>query len=400
MTQILIFLVFLSVSVLVYWFVLPKTWRSAFLFAASLFFISLFGIKYTLFYLVNAGMVYGAGRLIQGSSARHRKLLLQLALFWLVGSLCAFKYGHLIINPILKLGFQAAAIPEITFSGIAMPLGMSYISFRLIHYIVEIYRKTLPAHTFVDLGLYVFFFPTFLSGPVDRFQKVQPQTSEKKPFDPSDINYGLYRTVVGMVKKFIVADSLLPVLMPVLSSPHDHSWILVMLAVYGLTFQLYMDFSGYTDMAIGVSRLFGYKIMENFNRPFMQKNIAMFWRNWHMSVYSFIRDYFFFPIFGHRASAFKIYMGMVLTMVVFCLWHVGSLQFLILGIYHGMALVVWQYIQEIKRKRRGVRKFFDNPLLDPFFILLTASFVTLGNVVFYFDLNVIQSIFQKIFLPQ
>jgi alginate O-acetyltransferase complex protein AlgI len=287
---------------------------------------------------------------------------------------------------------------ESSFSKLALPLGMSYIVFRLIHYIVEIYRKSLPNHTFWDLALYVFFFPTFIAGPVERFQKFHPQTIKNKSLDPSDINYGLFRIMSGLLKKFVIADNMAPVIMPLLNSPDDSSRILVILAIYGLAIQVYMDFSGYTDMALGISRLFGYKIVENFNYPFFKKNIALFWRNWHMSVYSFIRDYFFFPFFAYRASQLKIYIGMLMTLVVFMLWHELSWPYLLAGVYHGTGLVIWQFFQEVKGKNPGLRKMVDNRYVDPVSTFLTFNFVSLSMIIFYFDTEVIKNILYKIFL--
>lgn len=270
MTLIVHSLLFLSVCFLGYWFIVPRKWRSIFLFAASLYFMSLFSFKFTIYFVFNALLIYIAGVFIRREE-KNRKLFLKFSLIWLIGSLCIFKYSPILMNSISKLGFQFLMMPETAFSKIALPLGMSYIIFRLIHYIVEIYRKTLPDHTFWDAALYVFFFPTFIAGPVERFQKFHPQTAANKPLDPSDINYGLFRIISGLFKKFIIADNLAPVIMPLLNSPQESSRWLLILAIYGLAIQVYMDFSGYTDMALGVSRLFGYKIVENFNYPFFQK---------------------------------------------------------------------------------------------------------------------------------
>jgi len=395
MVQILYFFIFLTISFLLHWFLVPAKWRSVFLLAVSLLFMSLFSIKYTLYFFVNAALVYTAG--IYMDRIRNRILLLKLVLVLLIGNLCFFKYIDLLLNTIFRLGSHLSFMPEVTFAKIVVPMGMSYIIFRLIHYIVEIYRKTLPSHNFWDLAVYVFFFPTFLAGPVDRFQNVQPQTSGNKPFDPSDVNSGLLRILSGMAKKFIIADSLKPLLLPVLGSPYEYSWIVVVLSVYGLAIQIYMDFSGYMDMALGVARLFGYKIIENFNYPYFKKNLALYWRSWHMSVYSFIRDYFFLPFFGYKASQLKIYIGIFVTMIVFMLWHEASLPFLILGIYHGSGLVIWQLFQEVKRKYRRVSRLVDSRYLDPFSIFLTFSFVSFGFIIFSFDMNAIKVIVCRIF---
>ncbi len=388
-------LIFLSICFLVYWFFIPAKWRSAFLFGASAYFMSLFSIKYTLYFVFNAVLVYFAGVLIS-KEVKNKALILKLTIVWLIGSLCAFKYTNIILDSIFKMGSQFTGMQETAFTKIALPLGLSYIIFRLIHYIVEIYRKTFPKHKFWDLASYVFFFPTFLAGPVERFQKFHHQTEEKKSLDPSDINYGLFRIISGLIKKFVIADSLKPLVMPILISPQESAQMYVVLAVYGLAIRIYMDFSGYTDMALGVARLFGYKIVENFNNPFFKKNIAMFWRSWHMSVYSFIRDYFYFPFFAYRATQLKIYVGIFVTITVFMLWHNLTLSFLIAGIIQGSALVLWQLFQELKGKHRRIRKLVDNPYSDVVSTALTFTFVSVTISVLYFDIYAIKNIIYRI----
>ena len=396
MSPIVHFIVFLSVAFVVYWFVCPVKWHSKFLLLASLYVLSLFSIKYTLFLFLSAVLVYMAGNSM-ANEAKNRTSLLKLTLFWLIGTLCFFKYIHLILDPLSKLGFPLPFDLGTTFE-LVVPVGMSYVVFRLLHYIVEVYRKSLPGHTFYDFALYVFFFPTYVAGPVDRFQRFQPQTIENRPFSFSDVNYGLFRIISGILKKFFIADKLLfPLVMPILNTPGEHSRIIVLLAIYGMALRIYMDFSGYTDIALGVSRLFGYKIMENFNWPYFKNNIAMFWRSWHISVYNFIRDYFFFPVFGFRASQLKIYTGLVLTMVVFCVWHEGTLPFLLLGLYHGFGLVGWQLFQELKGKYRNLRKIVDSPFLDPVSVFITFNFVSFGFVLFFLDIKGINAVLSKIF---
>lgn len=397
MAKLAIGIIVLIAGVLVYWFVLPRKQRNLFLLAASVAFMALFSVKYAVYFLLNTALVYWAGRKIT-QTAKRKLLFLQLALLWLIGSLCFFKYAHLVINPLLRIGSSLSLAGDYTFSALAIPLGLSYVCFRLIHYIVEIYRRKLPEHSFADMSLYVLFFPTFIAGPVDRFQNFQPQTAAKKDFDAEDINYGLLRLISGVVKKYVIADSLTPVIMPVLVSPNESSPLMLLLSIYGVAIKIYMDFSGYTDIAIGIARLFGYRIMENFNYPFFKKNIALFWRNWHISVYSFIRDYFFLPVFGYKASQLKIYCGMFFTMLLFCLWHEGSLPFFLLGTYHGLGLVVWQLFQEVKGRNRTLRKMVDNPAMDVFSTFVTFNFVSFSMLVFYIELPVMWNIFSRIFL--
>jgi len=429
MENALYFLIFLLVSITGYWFFVPKKHRSLFLFAVSFFIVGIFSIKYAFYFLLNIIIVYTAGYYINiktenqfpqpkgrglqklmlsaayktrikgaGFTARtHKKLILKLTLTWLIGNLVFFKYTNLLLDLIFKTGLKSSFISNINLPRITFPLGVSYVIFRLIHYIVETYRKNLPRSSFIDFALYVLFFPTFLAGPVDRFQRFQPQTREKKNIDIYNINYGLFRIICGLIKKFIIADNLAKLIMPVLYHPADYTRTIIIFCIYGLAIQIYLDFSGYTDIALGLARLFGYKIMENFKLPFFKKNIALFWRSWHISVYSWIRDYFFLPLFGRRASNIKIYLGMFLTMMVFMLWHKGNLNFFILGLYHGLGIITWHIFQEIKRKYPLLRKIVAKPYLTPFSIAATFTFVSFGFVFFNLNMHNIKNILDRIF---
>jgi alginate O-acetyltransferase complex protein AlgI len=389
------YIFFLGLSIIIYWFLLPSKWRSLFLFLISLIFIAFLNLQYILYFLFHIAFVYSMSFCIE--KGKRRKLLLTITLIWLIGNLCFFKYSDLFFNTIMESGFRFSWMPKISFPTILLPLGISYIIFRLIHFVVEVYKKKSPKCSFIDLGLYVLFFPTFLAGPVDRFQRFHSQTLEIKGPDLSSVNQGLFRILLGVAKKFILADNLARWVIPLLYSPENHPRFLVLLCIYGTAIQVYLDFSGYTDMALGVSRLFGYRIMENFNRPFFQRNIALFWRNWHISVYNWIRDYFFFPLFGYRASTLKIYIGIFLTMVVFMLWHKGNLNFLLLGIYHGLGLVIWQLFQEIKRKYTPIRKWSARSYLNPIAVFFTFTFVSFGFLFFYLDLHQLYAVLDRIF---
>lgn len=396
MISMLNFFIIVAIGVFVYWCLIPTRWRSLFLFICSLCFIALLSLPYAFYFLFNIVFVYVAGVFISRED-KNKRIIIKLILIWLVGNLCFFKYANLLLGSIFKSGLDFKLLSKSQFFKILFPLGLSYIIFRLIHYIVEVYRNNVPRGSFLNFALYILFFPTFLAGPVERFQKFLPQINRVKSLNISNISYGLFRIICGLVRKIIIADNLQKVVMPVLLSPQSHTRAIVILAIYGLAIQIYMDFSGYTDIAIGISRLFGYKIMENFNRPFFQKNIALFWRNWHISVYSWIRDYFFFPVFGSRASTIKLYIGILISMVVFHIWHAASLGFLILGIYHGTGLIIWQLFQEAKKRQPLLRNLVSHKWLNPISSFLTFSFVSFGFIFFNFEiynsLNIIKLIF-------
>ncbi|MFA5319846.1 MAG: MBOAT family O-acyltransferase [Candidatus Omnitrophota bacterium] len=365
--------------------------------ALSFLFIVSASLPFAIYFLGNVALTYCAGRLISSGGVRKRRIF-SFTLAWLIGNLCFFKYFNTISAGLSTIGAKLSLFPQFHPPVIFLPLGMSYLVFRLSHYLFELYRGNIPKSNFVDFALYALFFPTFLAGPVERFQRFYPQSRQAGIFSLSECNYGLFRIALGIIKKFIIADNLANLIMPVFQSPDGYSRAAVILAVYGLALRIYLDFSGYTDMAIGVSRLFGYRIMENFNKPFLQKNIALFWRHWHISVYSWIRDYFFFPLFGFKASILKLYLGIFLTMVVFHLWHAASIGFLVMGIYHGTGLILWQLFRESKKKLPVFAKLMSYKILDPVSVFLTFSFVSFGFIFFEFKFYQSLSIIKRLLI--
>lgn len=391
------FFIFLLAVFGLYWFVIAERWRNCLLLLTSILFIASFSLLYTVYFLVNIYFVYVIGIAINKES-RNKKVYLQLILIWLVGNLVFFKCVNELIIPLFKVWPVLFKITDERFLGIAFPLGISYIIFKLVHYIVEVYRNRAPRASFSDFALYVLFFPTFLAGPVERFQKFYPQELEKKQIDVYSINYGLLRMLSGIIKKVFISDNIGRLVMPVFNFPQGCMRFIVIVSIYALAIQIYMDFSAYTDIALGIARLFGYKITENFYKPFFQKNIALFWRNWHISVYTWIRDYFFLPIFGYRTSNIKIYVGVFCTMLVFMLWHKFSLNFLILGIYHGIGLVVWYFFQNIKgRFSWFADREFSSKYLNFFSVCVTFSFVGFGFVFFKLGIENAGKILRSVF---
>jgi alginate O-acetyltransferase complex protein AlgI len=368
------YLVLLLVAVPAYWLVIPSRWRGPFLAALSLGFIASHGAVWAGQVAALVAAVYLCAQALRRMSpGAGRRALVWAALAALTANLVLRK-------------FSPGASPSTLVSAplAAIPLGLSYVTFRLIHHVVESYRGRAPESSFAGFLSYSLFFPTFLAGPVERFERFQAQAESVRP-DFQDINRGLARIALGILKKAFIADSLAGLTLPILRSPADSAPVMVWLGVYALAVQVYMDFSGYTDIAIGSARLFGYRIVENFDRPFLQPNIARFWRSWHISVSSFIRDYFFLPLFGYRASALKLYSGLVVSMVVFHLWHGLSSNYLLLGLCHGLGLAVWQLFQGVQKGHAGLKRFMDGRFAGGASILATFTFVSLSMVLLVFD---------------
>ena len=384
----------LAVAVAAYWLIVPAGRRPLFLLVLSVLATALINAVFAIYFLVNIAIVYAAAAAVRQERA-NRKAVLVLSLVWLVGNLCFFKYGMTLFRKIAEAGLPPVAGASAV--GILFPMGMSYVVFRLVHYMVESYRGNVPRGTFTELALYVIFFPTFLAGPVDRFQRFQPQVRKDKRLTLTDANAGLQRIFIGLVRKFIVADYLGGVILPILRNPEGHERWIVILSSYGVLLQLYMDFGGYTDMALGISKLFGFDIMENFNKPLFQKNIAMFWRNWHISVYTWIRDYFFFPLFGTSASTARMYIGIVCSMTAFMLWHGATLGWVALGLYHSAAMIVLDMFQNAKKRSPALRRFMGKSAVGYVCMFLTFSFTNFGIMFFTLETEGVARLVMRVF---
>ncbi|MBL7129985.1 MAG: MBOAT family protein [Candidatus Omnitrophica bacterium] len=385
------------IIVIAYWLLLPRKWRSLFLLLCSFVFIAIFNLIYAIYYMAMISAVYIAALLIK-ERPKNKHLILSASLILLIGNLCFYKYFRVVIEFITVYISEIIHLPAITIPQIVFPLGLSLITFRLVHYIIEAYREKAPKASLVDFSLYVIFFPTFLAGPLERFPRFQEQTKAIGFINISEINYGLMRILLGIIKKFIIANSLYRVITPIIFSPQDYSRAMLIVFIYLSAIWLYMELSGYTDIAIGIARLFGYKIVENFNRPYLKKNIALFWRSWHISVYSWIRDYFYFPLFVYRGSRIKLYVGIFCTMLVFMLWHRGSWGFFFAGLYHGAGLIIWNIFQESKKRFPLLRQLVNHKYLDSLSIFITFNFVafSIGIPFFGRDLTHIKAITVKL----
>ena len=266
-----------------------------------------------------------------------------------------------------------------------LPLGISYYTFRFISYLIETRRGTLPPHSAVDFLCYVSLFTTFPAGPIDRFGRIQPQLRAPS-FDLSYLPSGLERILFGTAKKIILADLVVLGLQERFAQlPDDPSlaaWHVQYLYLWCRFLYLYFDFSGYSDIAIGTSGLFGVKVMENFDWPLTRRNISEFWRSWHISLSSWCRDYIYFPVFGLTRNP---KLGVYASMLVLGYWHGAHPKWLLWGAWHASGLAVWQWWQVVKRKHPVLLRQSQTAAYRWAALVLTLNFVALGSVWIAFD---------------
>jgi alginate O-acetyltransferase complex protein AlgI len=357
----------------VHWLALPPRARAPALLLVSLAYAYLL-ISWRLL-LILALILFVHHRATRAASHPGTRLAWTLGL--VLGIFAGLKSLLLVVSLVLGQVPLYVPIAEVSATAVVLPMGISYCLFRLIHYAVEVHRKRLSPGPLHRLMLFVIWFPTFRAGPIDRLNRFRP--AERLTL--KDVNAALFRIISGLVKKILLADlGMVSYLTPLLLAHPLPAPLQQLVTAYVLTLLVYLDFSGYSDLAIGTSRLFGYRILENFDYPLHRRTIAEFWRHWHISLYLFIRDYFYFPIFGRATSFKKMLLGLFLAQVLSQIWHAFSLNFLLLGCYHGSFMVLWGFYDRWRRKRSLRSWGWAGRVL---WTLLTFHIVAVGFLLFF-----------------
>jgi len=337
------FLLFFSAFLLIYYFPLkekPKA-QNALLLLASYFFYG-YGDWKMLPLLAGTTVVYyflGIGISHFKFKASHQKsmALSVLGVLLGVGVLIYFKYMNFFITSFSEMFESLGLQTNLQTFNIILPLGISFFTFRLIGYVIEIHRGTMePTRNFVTFAAYVAFFPCLLSGPIDRPGKFIPQLDEKRSFNYSLMVDGLRQILWGMFKKMVVADNLTKFIGNSWTNHSDLSGSTLLLAAIAYSIQIYADFSGYSDMAIGVAKTLGFEVAKNFRYPYFSRNIAEFWRKWHMSLTSWLTDYMYIPLGGNRCSKKRQFFNTMVVFTVCGLWHGANWTFVLWGVYNGL----------------------------------------------------------------
>ncbi len=313
-----------------------KSLAAAWLAAASLFFYGWWNPLYLPLLLGSIGFNYWAGARIglAAAPARWRYLALAVGINLLV--LAYFKYANFFVA-----SAQLLTATDLSIGQIVLPVGISFFTFTQIAFLVDTYRGQVSEYRFVHYLLFVTYFPHLIAGPVLHHKEMMPQFARSEPYRPSSANLAIGLTIlaIGMAKKVLIADNLAPHAAVLFNSAEPPSLLLAWGGVLAYSFQLYFDFSGYSDMAIGLSRLFGIRLPLNFNSPYKAENIAEFWHRWHMTLSRFLRDYLYFPLGGNRAGPWRRYANLMITMVLGGLWHGAGFNFIVWGFLHGSYLM-------------------------------------------------------------
>jgi alginate O-acetyltransferase complex protein AlgI len=286
------------------------------------------------------------------SSAGWRKLLLGISLVANLGLLVYFKYANFFLQS-LEDSLRAAGITvSMPLLQVILPIGISFYTFEAINYTVDVYRRRVPAErSLAHFMLFITFFPHLVAGPIVRARDFLPQTHRRKRWDWARLELGARYFLMGLFKKWAIADRMAQYVDPVFSNPSVYSTTATWLAVIAYALQIYGDFSGYSDMALGTAHMLGYKLAQNFNMPYLATNLSEFWRRWHISLSSWLRDYLFIPLGGSRGTRGRTCLNLMITMTLGGLWHGASWTFVIWGILHGGLLVVHRYFRDFCDRR-------------------------------------------------
>ena len=381
------FVVFFVVVFFVYWFPLRKNTKAqnVFLLVASYFFYGYADWKMLPLLMVATAVFYFLGIWISRSeSDKKASWLRALGVMLGVGLLLYFKYLNFFIESFANL-FESIGLHTNwhTFN-IIMPLGVSFFTFRLISYVLDIYNGEVePTRDVVEFATYIAFFPCILSGPIDK-PKFINQLHQKREFNYDQAVDGMRQILWGLFKKIVVADNCAVFVDQVFSTYTDQTGSSLLLAAIFSTFQVYADFSGYSDMAIGVGKLLGFNITRNFNNPFFALNVADFWRRWHMSLTSWITDYVFTPLNFHfrRWGKMGMILAILINMVVVGLWHEANWTFVVFGLYHGLLFVPLILSGAFMKKDLLRTNKIGLPVLKDFGrMLLTFALVVCGCII-------------------
>lgn len=323
------------------YFVAPRPLKNTVLVVASVFFYAWGAPEFVALFLVSTSVDYGLALLLSrypDGSARRRAVLWS-SIVLNTGLLLYFKYANFFVAQFREV-LQWLSVQPPGWENIALPIGISFFTFHKISYIVDVYRGTSkPARSFIDYILYISLFPQLIAGPIIRYHEIDAQLVGRTVCG-SDLYEGMRRFILGLSRKVLlanpmgaVADNVFQVSPEALTTPY--AWI----GALAYAFQIYFDFSGYSDMAIGLARMFGFRFPENFDRPYVASSFTEFWRRWHMSLSRWMRDYLYVPLGGNRGGTLLTYRNLWIVFLLSGLWHGANWTFIVWGLYHGLFLV-------------------------------------------------------------
>ncbi|MBQ1328560.1 MAG: MBOAT family protein [Eubacterium sp.] len=367
------------------YYLLPKKFRNIWLLIASLFFYGWGEHKFLLVIILTILVGYISGIMTEKYSGRKSTIWFLSGVFIELGSLVFFKYSNFFIE-----NYNALTGSVYKMIKVALPLGISFYTFQILSYNIDVYRGRVKAqHNLIDLSCYVCLFPQLIAGPIVRYQTVEKELKSRKE-TVDKFSYGIIRFVTGLGKKVLLANTAGSIYNEINALSDEKSSIVLMwIATIAFSFQIYFDFSGYSDMAIGLGRMFGFKFLENFDHPYMSKSITEFWRRWHISLSSWFKDYLYIPLGGNRRGKKRQALNLLVVWLLTGFWHGAAWNFVIWGGYYFVLLMIEKLgFEKVLKKLPG---FISR--------IYTLFFINLGWVIFANDeFKVLKERMAKLFL--
>lgn len=377
------FVIFFPIVVALY-YLLPQKFRWLLLLIASCIFYMAFVPKYILILAFTIFIDYFAGLLIEKAEGKRRKLILIISIFANVGILAFFKYFNFFAENVNEIATFINWNYSVEFLHILLPIGLSFHTFQAMSYTIEVYRRNQKAERHIGIyALYVMFFPQLVAGPIERPQNLIHQFYEYHYFNYERVTKGLKLMAWGFIKKIVIADRLAVMVNQVFDNSNNYGGPIFIIATIFFAYQIYCDFSGYTDIARGGAQVLGFNLMNNFDRPYSSRSITEFWRRWHISLSSWFRDYVYFPLGGSKTSNWKIYRNIFIVFLLSGLWHGANWTFVIWG---AMQAIFLMYERATVSLRRSVLGFFNINTISRVYsaiqVIITFTLICIGWVFF------------------
>ena len=366
------FLFFIIPVFIVYWLLPNKKHRNLFLLISSYFFYMQWEWKYLILILISSSVDFFCAKKIYTSI--NKKLYLGISIFTNLGILFVFKYYNFFLESFITL-FGIYNESSLLYINLLLPIGISFYTFQTLSYSIDVYfNRMKPVNNIINFFLYVSFFPQLVAGPIERANYLINQIKKEKIINTKIMDMGVSLILVGLFKKIVIADNLAYYVDDIFANYQNYDGGVLILGLVYFSFQIYCDFSGYSDIAIGTARLFGIELNLNFKFPYHSKNISEFWKRWHISLSTWFRDYVYIPLGGSKNSRLNTYRNLLIVFTLSGLWHGANLTFIFWGLYHVILYYIW-IIMKLRFK-------FNSKIFDLMSIIYTYITVTIGWVFF------------------
>ncbi len=397
------FLIFLPIVFILYWGLFRRSLKlqNIFLLISSYLFYGWWDYRFLALIAVSTSVDYFIGRFLQKTeNETHRKLLLSLSLIFNLALLGFFKYYNFFIESWIDSWANLGVEMHLSSLNIILPVGISFYTFQTLSYTIDVYRRKIePTSNIINFSVFVAFFPQLVAGPIERAKHLLPQFSQKRVFEEERAISGIHLILWGLFKKIVIADSCAIYVNSIFKDYENMNSASLLLGAFYFAFQIYGDFSGYSDIAIGTGRLFGFDLMRNFNYPYFSRNIAEFWRRWHISLSTWFRDYLYIPLGGSRGSKWQQIRNVFIIFLVSGFWHGANWTFVIWGGLHALFFLPLLLGNQNRKHLNQVAENKLLPSLREFFqMLFTFGLTSFAWIFFRADsigdaLNFIKRIF-------